>query len=472
MNRAACCLLAAAFAVAGASGISAQPAEPEPESEALIVRPVPPKLDDFEFDENDDGVPDGWYNLRDAKIVKEGGVVGPKYLKFECTKMGRPARLSRAFGVDGRKVEALLLGLWVRIDQNPQRRATRRRPRPHHRLPRHQTAAPNARIARPVDAPKSRQRFGMGGGVVRRIPVPPGAHDAIMSVGLLGATGVLDIDGLTVELIPIGGTETANLVSNPGFELGDPDPTGWVVENGARRGFPGYRSSAALELVRDGARSSIALALPIETFGALNLTLKAKAQGLRGSGGATASMFFLDEDGRQVGKGFPALNWSGTFNEWRNEAAIIPVNPGATYALLQFDKLDGVGKLFLDDVVVTAAPNVEAGRWTPYHIADITDDWPAFVPSQGVVAQSALDFSFLNRGPAGRSGRVVVRQGRLQFERADRARFFGVQLLAPSAFLEAEKADAMADRLARAGVNLRAPWRSRYAARPRPQPVR
>ena len=33
--------------------------------------------------------------------------------------------------------------------------------------------------------------------------VPPGTRDAIMSVGLMGATGTLDIDGLTVELIAV-----------------------------------------------------------------------------------------------------------------------------------------------------------------------------------------------------------------------------------------------------------------------------
>ena len=38
--------------------------------------------------------------------------------------------------------------------------------------------------------------------VAKRIPVPPGTHDAIMSVGLLGATGVLEVDGLTIDLIP------------------------------------------------------------------------------------------------------------------------------------------------------------------------------------------------------------------------------------------------------------------------------
>ena len=44
-----------------------------------------------------------------------------------------------------------------------------------------------------------------------------------MSVGLLGATGILDVDGLTIDLVPVGGGRTTNLVVNGDFELGDPD---------------------------------------------------------------------------------------------------------------------------------------------------------------------------------------------------------------------------------------------------------
>ncbi len=60
-----------------------------------------------------------------------------------------------------------------------------------------------------------------------------------MSVGLMGATGTLDIDGLTVELVPIGGADTTNLVVNGDFELGDPAPASWVVERDVRQGLPG-----------------------------------------------------------------------------------------------------------------------------------------------------------------------------------------------------------------------------------------
>src|SRR5439155_22045914 len=56
--------------------------------------------------------------------------------------------------------------------------------------------------------------------------------------------------------------------------------------------------------------------------------------------------------------------------------------------------------------------------------------------------------------PAGQSGFVTVKDSRLAFSRAGRARFLGVSLLPPTAFVERERADALADRLARSGINL------------------
>ena len=136
--------------------------------------------------------------------------------------------------------------------------------------------------------------------VVKRIPVPPGARDAIMSVGLLGAKGIMDIDGLTVELVPVGEDTSTNLVVNGDFELGDPAPAYWIVNNDAHRVFPGHRSSAAAELSKTGARLLAGLALPVDALGALELSLSVRGQGLRGSGGAAAAFFFLDDFGRQV----------------------------------------------------------------------------------------------------------------------------------------------------------------------------
>ncbi len=90
----------------------------------------------------------------------------------------------------------------------------------------------------------------------------------------------------------------------------------------------------------------------------------------------------------------------------------------------------------------------------PFQVADDTDGWLAVTPSRRITAKSALDVSFLLDAPAGNQGAVTVKDGHLTFERGGRARFFGVALLAPAAFLKADAADELADRLARSGVNL------------------
>ncbi len=85
--------------------------------EELIVRPGPPAVDNLETDANKDGIPDGWYNARDVKWMNEGGAPESDRTSFgsSARRAGRPSRLSLAFGVDGRKTEAIVIGLWVRL---------------------------------------------------------------------------------------------------------------------------------------------------------------------------------------------------------------------------------------------------------------------------------------------------------------------------------------------------------------------
>src|SRR5262249_35821754 len=158
-------------------------------------------FDDLETDSNQDGVPDGWYNARDLVWMAEGGVVGPHFMRCECTKPGRPSRPSRAFGIDGRKTEAIILGLWVRQD--------------HVQIGERLGEEPTLLIDFQDDKLRALTRGTLGPWtqslgnrwtrVVKRIAVPPDTRDAMLSVGLLGATGTLDFDGLTVELVPVGG---------------------------------------------------------------------------------------------------------------------------------------------------------------------------------------------------------------------------------------------------------------------------
>ena len=431
-------------------------AQDPPQVEDGYERPEPPALDDFETDANGDGVPDGWYNLRDGAIVKEGGAVGPRFLRFNCDRAGRPARLSRAFGINGSQFEAVILGIWVRVEKIQSGERVGEEPGLMFDFLGEKLKQTSRGSLGPWNS-RTMARYGSTWTrVTKRFAIPPSTRDAILSLGLLGATGVLDVDGLTLELIPIGGAPTENLVKNPGMELGDPDPFGWIIQGGTRRIFPGFNSRSALELSKSNARAMTGLARPVDEFESLAVSVAASGAGLRGSGGASAYLFFLGDDGQIVPgqeSGTLLFTWSGTFG-WRRERQVVPVPKSAVRAVLQFDKPDGLGSIRVDDISVTSSPGAEAGTWTPYHVDDDTKLWQKLPASTTIEAGSALDFSFLQAADPAKPSRVVARQGRLHYANGNRARFFGVQLLAPTAFLTEERADALADRLAKSGVNL------------------
>jgi hypothetical protein len=421
--------------------------------ESLIVRTGPPPADDLESDANRDGVPDGWYNARDAKWMPDGGYVGPHYIRFEATKVGRPARLSRAFGVDGRKYEAIIVGLWIR--QNAIQIGERQFEEPGLLIDLYEEGL--RPIRRGSMGPWTRTVKDKWTHVTKRVPVPPNCRDLIMTVGLLGATGTLDMDGLTFDLMPVGGSETNNLAANGDFELGDPAPAYWIAGKDVKRVCPGFRSAAAIELDRAKSILMTGLAVPVEAFDALEVTISSRSTGLRGAGGAMARIFFVDNFGKPVPgneNGVVAMYWSGT-TSWHDDTAQVPVPQGAIRAVLQIEKPDAGGVIRIDNVVVTASPNANAGSWIPFHSAEQTDDWLPVPASPQIVKGSALDASFLLEPPSGDEGFVTVKHGRLTFGKGEnRARFFGVNLLPPSAFQEAERAEQLAERLAFSGVNL------------------
>ena len=416
--------------------------------------PLGPKpVEDFEVDTDADGIPDGWYNLRDARIVEGGvGAAKTKCFRFENTKPGRPSRASRAFGVDGRQVEAVVIGLWVRQESIVAGERLGDEP-----------GLVIDFLSDPLQL-KTLRRGMLGpwktvgptwAHVVKRISLPPDTRLAILSVGLLGAGGVLEVDGMTIDLVPIGGKPTSNLAENGDFEMGDPEPTGWQLDHGAHRVFSVNRSHAAVELKGNGARAFTGLALPVQGLGPLEVSVVAKATGLRGGNGAMGVFFFLDDDGRPLPgleTGVPAIRFSGSSN-WQPARATVEIPQGAVRALIQFEKGSAYGTLLIDDVQVTA--NGGGTQWTPDHVETGTTGWFPVAPSPTIVEKSALDASGLLDAPAGKHGFVTVKEGRFTFTRGKRARFFGVTLLPPTAFPpDKDRAVELADRLARSGVNL------------------
>jgi hypothetical protein len=376
-------------------------------------------------------------------------------VRFERTKPGGPAVLSLAFGIDGKKTGAIELGIWARLKNvqlgerdggEPSLVIDFLGPAP---------SGVGPAVGRAALGPWTHTVRDNWTRVVKRIAVPPSTVDAIMSVGLMGSAGILDIDGLTVVQIGVEETSTTNLVVNGDFELGDPAPFCWSAEKDAKRVFPGFNSSAAVELRERSSRLLTGLAVAVEPFDALDISLAVRATGLRGEPAAGAIVFFLDELGRPMGgqRGEFLLTWSDSF-DWRVDTASVRVPRGARRAVFQVEKLNPNGAIRFDDVRITASPNPDAGLWSPYQVADDTDEWLEVPPSSSIKADSALDVSFLLRAPAGDRGPVTVKNGHLTFGGKERARFFGVNLLAPAAFQPAEAAEQLADRLARSGINL------------------
>ncbi|MDX2037679.1 MAG: hypothetical protein SFX72_13595 [Isosphaeraceae bacterium] len=414
-----------------------------------IERPGPPALDRFETDENGDDVPDGWYNLRDVALVEGGRTSKGKMFRFEVDQPGRPARASRAFGVDGSKIEALNISFWARLERAGV--GDRLGDEPGLVIDFLDGELLSAR--RGTIGPLTRAVGSSWVKLSKRISVPISAKDAILSIGLLGGTGRLEIDDLAIEPVPRGGVETDDLILNGGFEFGSPAPDSWVSENGVRRSFPGRDSDSSLEFDRPGARALTSLGLPVTPGSLIEIRLSVRARDLRGADGAIGGFFFLDASGRRLpgaSGGIPVFRWAGSF-DWRDDQATVRVPTGAVHAVFQVAKTSNSGTLAIDDVTATE----EGGsRWRPFHVAERSAGRHPVAPSPKIAAGSALDYSRPGTPVAGSRGFVRADKGRLIFADGTRARFFGVSLLPPSTILDTDDADALADRLARSGVDL------------------
>lgn len=90
----------------------------------------------------------------------------------------------------------------------------------------------------------------------------------------------------------------------------------------------------------------------------------------------------------------------------------------------------------------------------PYHVEAKTAGWAKVELLDGHRGEFGLDISAMLDAPAGKNGFVSVKDGHFAFEKGGRAKFFGVSLLYPSSYIEADRAEVFADRMARSGVNL------------------
>ncbi|MBI2825726.1 MAG: protein-L-isoaspartate(D-aspartate) O-methyltransferase [Planctomycetia bacterium] len=155
--------------------------------------PLRPGIVNGGFEESSDetGGVVGWHYPRQMEAATDGEArEGKRYVTFHNAESGRGAQALQAFGVDGRKVTQLDVSAWVRakdiqpaVDQLPMVAITFYDER---------RATVGVRGLGPWRGTFDWRREH------DRVKVPPAAREAIVGIGLLGATGALSMDDLSI----------------------------------------------------------------------------------------------------------------------------------------------------------------------------------------------------------------------------------------------------------------------------------
>ncbi len=146
----------------------------------------------FELDDNDDGEADHWHYQRRTQHV-EDAFAGKRAVLFENHEPGRLAQMLQAMAVDGRKVRKLKVSWAMKSEQIVEGRSSTELPRIAVYFYNAQRVPIDRAIIGPwSNEPEWKHQFEI-------INVPPAAQEAIIQVGLAGATGKLWVDEIHVQ---------------------------------------------------------------------------------------------------------------------------------------------------------------------------------------------------------------------------------------------------------------------------------
>ncbi len=169
------------------------------EGRQIKPNPLRPQIENGDFeDQQVDGskqtVPTGWHYLRQAKLSERPNADPKSYsLKFKNKQPGKPSQALQGFAVDGRKVERLTVGFEVRGE------SIRHGQKPSE-WPYYVITFYNERRAVLANETVGPFRGSFPWTEYQEsLTVPFKAREAIVRIGLLGATGELEFDNLTLK---------------------------------------------------------------------------------------------------------------------------------------------------------------------------------------------------------------------------------------------------------------------------------
>ncbi len=151
----------------------------------------------FEEVTGDPPAPTGWHYQRQLEWIEaDDAPEGDYYARFTNEEGGRSAQALQGFAVDGRAVRNLDVSAWIRLDDVRPGRDPRQLP------------AMGVTFYDEKRAPLKDEVVGPWLGTYdwqpqsRRIPVPPRAREAVMRIGMLGATGEMCVDKVELKAAP------------------------------------------------------------------------------------------------------------------------------------------------------------------------------------------------------------------------------------------------------------------------------
>lgn len=154
--------------------------------------PLHPRLlnTSFEIDENKDGLADNWHYQRQTELLTDNPPDGKVFLRLENSDLGRLSQGLQGMAVDGRKIGSIAISLQVRVENIRPGSEAIAKPM----LAVHFYDHLRKDIDTQVIGPWLRDTdWDLVGGT---ITVPKEAREAIIRIGLNGATGRLDIDDI------------------------------------------------------------------------------------------------------------------------------------------------------------------------------------------------------------------------------------------------------------------------------------
>jgi protein-L-isoaspartate(D-aspartate) O-methyltransferase len=160
--------------------------------------PSKPSIQNGDFEEaaGDPEEPTGWYYQRQLELVTDSKAPsGNRYAKFVSQKPGARCQALQGFGVDGRQVKALSVSLWVR-GQDIRPHGNEGQPLVGILFYDENRALVSEEIVGPWRGTFSWQRQ------TSVVKVPLKAREAVMRIGLFGATGGLSLDA--IQIAPAG----------------------------------------------------------------------------------------------------------------------------------------------------------------------------------------------------------------------------------------------------------------------------